>query len=329
MREIDLYSFENKYMRLFESAKDGILILNADTGKIEDVNPYLAKLLGYTKKRLLKKSIWDISAVQHIEYSKQLYKELQDKEYVRYEDVPLQASDGSLIDVEIVSNVYKVNKEKVIQCNIRDITKRKSLEKKFQENIKTKEALIKELKHRTINSFSVLISLIRLRGEMTSSDETKLILEDLVTKINSITDLYSLLSEFNNFYEVKLNLYFNKMIDRMSALSKIVIHKNIEEITVSDKNAATLGMILVELLFNAIKYAFPGSKKGEINVTVKSDDGLTFIVEDNGVGLKKDFDFNRDKGLGFELVDMMVKQLNGKINFQSDKGTKIIMEFPY
>lgn len=324
---IDLDSFENKYLRLFESAKDGILILNADNGKIEDVNPYLANLLGYTKKRLLKKSIWDISAVQNIEYAKQLYKELQDKEYVRYEE-PLQASDGSLIDVEIVSNVYKVNKEKVIQCNIRDITKRKSLEKKFQENIKTKENLIKELNHRTINSFSILISLIRLRGEVTSSDETKLILEDLVIKINSITDLYSSLSEFNNFYEVKLNTYFNKMIDRLSALSKIVIHKNIEEITVSDKNAATLGMILVELLFNAIKYAFPGSKKGEIKVTVKSDNGLTIIVEDNGVGLKKDFDFNRDKGLGFELVDMMVKQLNGKINFQSDKGTKIIMEFP-
>ncbi len=325
-------SLENKYMRLFESAKDGILILNANNGRIEDVNPYLAKLLGYSKKRLLKKSIWDISSVQNIEYSKNLYKELQDKKYVRYEDIPLQASDGSLIDVEIVSNVYKVNKEKVIQCNIRDITKRKGLEKIFQENIKTKEALIKELQHRTINSFTVLISLIRLRGEMTGSDETKLILEDLESKIKSITDLYSLLSERNNFFEVKLNLYFNKMIERMSALAKnIVMHKNIEEISVSDKKAATLGMILVELLFNAIKYAFPDSKKGEIYITVKlkkSNDGLTFIVEDNGVGLKKDFDFDRDKGLGLELVGMMVKQFEGKINFKSGKGTKIIMSFP-
>jgi len=72
------------------------------------------------------------------------------------------------------------------------------------------------------------------------------------------------------------------------------------------KKAATLGMILVELLFNSIKYAFPDSKKGEINITVNSNNGLTIIVEDNGVGLKKDFDFNRDKGLGLELVDMMV-----------------------
>jgi len=133
-------SFENKYTRLFETAKDGILILNADNGRIEDVNPYLAKLLGYPKNRLLEKSIWDISSTQNIEYSKQLYKELKAKKYVRYEDLPLQASDGSLIDVEIVSNVYKVNKEKVIQCNIREISKRKDLEKITQETIKTKEA---------------------------------------------------------------------------------------------------------------------------------------------------------------------------------------------
>ncbi len=322
-------SFENKYTRLFETAKDGILILNADNGRIEDVNPYLAKLLGYPKNRLLEKSIWDISSTQNIEYSKQLYKELKEKKYVRYEDLPLQASDGSLIDVEIVSNVYKVNKEKVIQCNIREISKRKDLEKITQETIKTKEALIKELQHRTINSFTVLISLIRLRGEMTNSDETKLILEDLEIKIRSITDLYSLISECNSLYEVNIKFYFNKLIERMSALSKnIVIHKNIEEISVSDKKAATLGMILVELLFNAIKYAFPDSKKGEINITVKSKNGLTFIVEDNGVGLKKDFDINLDKGLGFELVDIMVNQLNGKICFKSGKGTKIIMGFP-
>ncbi len=327
-----MHSVENKYMRLFETAKDGILILNAENGRIEDVNPYLAKLLKYPKSRILKKSIWDISSAQNIEYSKQLYKELQKKKYVRYEDIPLQASDGSLIDVEIVSNVYKVNKGKVIQCNVRDITKRKLLEKKFQENIRTKEALIKELQHRTINSFTVLISLIRLRGEMTGSDEIKLILEDLESKIKSITDLYSLLSEHNNFFEVKLNLYFNKMIERMSALSKnIVMCKNIEEISVSDKKAATLGMILVELLFNAIKYAFADSKTGQIDITInsnKSRDGFTFIVEDNGVGLKKDFDFDRDKGLGLELVDMMVRQLDGKYKFKKGKGTKIIMKFP-
>ena len=173
---------------------------------IVDVNPYLVEMLGYSKKRFLKKNIWDISAFKNIDYSKKLYKELQEKEYVRYEDIPLEASDGSLIDVEFVSNVYLVNNEKVIQCNVRDITKRKQKERTLVEEIKEKEALITEIQHRTINSLTIILSLIKLRGEIVDSDETKLVLEDLKTKINSITDLYSLLSKSNTFYEVKVNI---------------------------------------------------------------------------------------------------------------------------
>lgn len=322
--------YENQYRRLFESAKDGILILNADTGMILDVNPFLIEMLGYSKKRFLTKNIWDISAFKNIDYSKKLYKELQEKEYVRYEDIPLEASDGSLIDVEFVSNVYLVDNEKVIQCNVRDITNRKQKERTLEEDIKEKNALIKEIQHRTINSLTIIVSLIKLRGDMVDSEETKLILADLETKINSITDLYSLLSEYNTFYEVKVNLYCDKIIKRMSELSnKIVINKNIPEIIISNKKASTLGMILVELLFNAIKYAFPGSQKGVIEVTLKSiNDRISLIVQDNGIGLPDNFDITKLKSLGLDLVRLMVNQLDGTITFNSGKGTKIIIEFP-
>jgi PAS domain S-box-containing protein len=322
--------YENQYRRLFESAKDGILILNADTGMILDVNPFLIEMLGYSKKRFLTKNIWDISAFKNIDYSKQLYKELQEKEYVRYEDIPLEASDGSLIDVEFVSNVYLVDNEKVIQCNVRDITNRKRKERTLEEDIKEKDALIKEIQHRTINSLTIIVSLIKLRGDMVDSEETKLILADLETKINSITDLYSLLSEFNTFYEVRVNLYCDKIITRMSELSnKIVINKNIPEIIVSNKKASTIGMILVELLFNAIKYAFPGSQKGVIEVTLKSiNNRISLIVQDNGIGLPDNFDITKLKSLGLDLVSLMVNQLQGTITFDSEKGTKIIIEFP-
>lgn len=325
-----MQEYENQYRRLFESAKDGILILNADTGMILDVNPFLIEMLGYSKKRFLTKNIWDISAFKNIDYSKKLYKELQEKEYVRYEDIPLETSDGSLIDVEFVSNVYLVDNEKVIQCNVRDITNRKQKERTLEEDIKEKDALIKEIQHRTINSLSIIVSLIKLRGDMVDSEETKLILADLETKINSITDLYSLLSEYNTFYEVKVNLYCDKIIKRMSQLSnKIVINKNIPEIIVSNKKASTLGMILVELLFNAIKYAFPGSQKGVIEVTLKSvNKRISLIVQDNGIGLPDNFDITKLKSLGLDLVRLMVNQLDGTITFNSGKGTKIIIEFP-
>jgi PAS domain S-box-containing protein len=140
----DLQVYEKRYRRLFESAKDGIIILNADDGIIVDVNPFLISMLGYSKENFLTKHIWDIGTKENIDLSKQLFIELQDTGYVRYEDLPLEASDGRLIHVEFVSNVYLVDGDKVIQCNIRDITERIKHEQLLQEEMDKKEAWLKK-----------------------------------------------------------------------------------------------------------------------------------------------------------------------------------------
>ncbi|MFA6378420.1 MAG: PAS domain S-box protein [Candidatus Omnitrophota bacterium] len=121
---------EIRYRRLFEAAKDGILILDFYTGMILDVNPFLVDLLGCTKSELLKKFVWDVGFLKDIVKSKDAFLKLQIKEYVRYEDLPLETSNGKAIYVEFVSNVYLVNNEKTIQCNIRNITERKEREGK-------------------------------------------------------------------------------------------------------------------------------------------------------------------------------------------------------
>jgi PAS domain S-box-containing protein len=126
--EQELNISETKYRRLFESAKDGILILNADTGKIEDVNPFLMELLGYSKEQLVEKEIWNIGCLKDIISNYNKFLELQQKGYVRYEDLPLQTAAGKKVSVEFVSNVYTEGNKKLIQCNIRDITNRKQAE---------------------------------------------------------------------------------------------------------------------------------------------------------------------------------------------------------
>jgi len=120
-----LIASEIRYRRLFESAKDGILILDAETGKIVDVNPFLIDLLGYSKENFIEKEIWEIGFFKDIVANYDKFLELQQQKYVRYEDLPLETVDGRKINVEFVSNVYLVDHQKVIQCNIRDITERK------------------------------------------------------------------------------------------------------------------------------------------------------------------------------------------------------------
>lgn len=124
---------EARYRRLFETAQDGVLILDAKTGSITDVNPFLIKLLDYSREEFLGKSLWDIGLFKDIESSKAAFRKLRAKQYIRYEDLPLKTKGGRSINVEFVSNVYGVNSKKVIQCNVRDITQRKYAERSEQQ----------------------------------------------------------------------------------------------------------------------------------------------------------------------------------------------------
>ena len=119
---------EIRYRRLFETAKDGILILDADSGAITDANPFIKEILGYSRQDLIGKRLWEIGAFFDVVASKAAFEELKQKEYIRYENLPLQTKDGQLREVEFISNVYLVDLKKVIQCNIRNITERKRAE---------------------------------------------------------------------------------------------------------------------------------------------------------------------------------------------------------
>jgi diguanylate cyclase (GGDEF)-like protein/PAS domain S-box-containing protein len=129
-----LRASEIRYRRLFETAQDGILILDAETGQINDVNPYMIDMLHYSYGEFLGKRIWEVSPFKDTAVNRAAFEELKDKRYIRYKDLPLETREGESIAVEFVSNVYEANGIDVIQCNIRNITERKNLEARLQES---------------------------------------------------------------------------------------------------------------------------------------------------------------------------------------------------
>jgi PAS domain S-box-containing protein len=135
--EVSLAASELRFRRLFEAAKDGILILDGDSGAITDANPFLLELLGFSHPELVGKRLWEIGLLGNEEASRASFQELQEKGYVRYDDLPLKTHDGRRVEVEVVSNVYRAGGPTIIQCNIRDVTARKRLE---EEQRRAKEA---------------------------------------------------------------------------------------------------------------------------------------------------------------------------------------------
>ena len=135
-----LRASEIRYRRLFEAARDGIIILDAASLKITDVNPFMIELLGYSRDEFLGKELWEIGLFSDKEASQIAFREVQAKGYLRYEDLPLQTTKGRLREVEFVSNVYEEGTNKVIQCNIRDITNRKRSEDERRQLLESAQA---------------------------------------------------------------------------------------------------------------------------------------------------------------------------------------------
>ena len=154
--EMALKASENRYRRLFETARDGIFILDAATGRIIDANPFLLEVLGCSREQLLGQRLWELGPFQDIVASQRAFRDLQTQEFIRYEHFPLIMTDGRQTDVELIGNAFEVDGERIIQCNLRDISDRKrteratvalnaELERRVQERTAQADAINKEL----------------------------------------------------------------------------------------------------------------------------------------------------------------------------------------
>lgn len=132
--ETELAKSEERYRRLFESSKDGILILDYETGSIIDLNPFILAMLGYSRDGLLGKKLSDIGLIADTSIAEKIFGTLIKEEYVRYDNLPLLAKDGSSVAVEFTSNVYRVNHGRVIRCNIRNISEHVRIEDELQKS---------------------------------------------------------------------------------------------------------------------------------------------------------------------------------------------------
>ena len=151
--ESNVAESELRYRRLFETAQDGILILDFDSGLIKDANPFITNLLGYTREELIDQELWEIGFIIDKTMALKAFTTIQEKGYVRYENLPLRHKNGDIREVEFVSNAYHVGGHKVIQCNIRDITEKKKLE---EENLKFQHLMSVSL-HQMIETLANVI----------------------------------------------------------------------------------------------------------------------------------------------------------------------------
>jgi PAS domain S-box-containing protein len=309
---------EVRYRRLFETAKDGILILDANTGAIVDANPFLLDLLGYPFDGLIGKHLWDIGEFKDIAASKAAFTTLQDEEYLRYENLPLQTNSGEQRQVELVSNVYDVEGEKVIQCNIRDIRMRSKADEISRDRLaavelanKDKDDVLAILSHELrgpLNVISCATDLLELGHDVTDKlDKTDvppqfdraaigLIRRNLHTTVRLINELLDLTRmgkgtlrlnrERLDAHEAIRSAIRNAESQQQAVGVGIEFHLQARH-SVIRADSGKFEQVLSNLIGNALKFT---PKGGKVSVFTRNEesDALVIEVSDTGIGISSD-----------------------------------------
>jgi len=185
------------------------------------------------------------------------------------------------------------------------------------------------LQHRVKNSFAMICSMISLASRANCSPETLSALGELDARVRSVSELYTLLYSSGSFTEVRLDEYCGRVADAIAVLStNISLVTELEDMTVPVEKAASIGLILTELITNAFKYAFPDGRNGNITISLKKTvEGGTLEVRDDGIGLPAGFDHVENAGMGLRLVKAISGRIGGNFRMESDgSGTSCVMD---
>jgi len=320
---------DERYRQLFESSADGICLIDATTGRIEDLNRSILEFFGGRREDYLDKVIWETDLFLKVGLERTVFERVRKNGRVRTKKFAMSKKNGKERFIEFSAEQFGSYKDLIVHCTFRDITHHQKNLQKQEREVNEKSTMLKELQHRAKNTFSLITGLIELKSFDTDSAETETELQELSMRVKSISDLYTLLYETDSYDSVDMNSYFrmvgNSIVGKQSG---ITMNYQINATELPAKLASSLGIIFVELLYNAMKYAFPGKKKGTVDVCFrKNGEGYFFSVSDNGIGLPEDFRIVETNSSGLHLVQLMATQLNGTVEFSSRNGTKAVVEF--
>ena len=359
--EAALQASETRYRRLFEAAQDGILILDADTGQITDVNPFLTEMLGYAQEEFVGKKLWEMGPFKDIEASKTAFAELQHSGYIRYEDLPLETSDGGRIEVEFVSNVYLVDYKKVIQCNIRDITGRKRAEEMAirASRLKVAATLAGGVAHRVNNLMTSVLGYAELiKAKLAGQSKLLEMLETIARSAQETSNLAQKMLAFaqGGKYQpriINLNDAINEMLqlwlERHTVPADIRLLRHLApDLWHVKADVAQMGQILVNLLTNALEAMVDG---GQITISTSNimnnersggppGPYTCLTIQDTGSGMSKELQSRifepffttkfQGRGLGLPAVYGIVQNHGGNVvvHSQLGQGTRVMVYLP-
>ncbi|MGB7295913.1 MAG: PAS domain S-box protein [Candidatus Aminicenantales bacterium] len=334
LAEEELAHSEERLNAIFESAPDA-LYLSDFQGKFINGNNAAEEIIGLKREDLIGSNFLELNLLPPDQASRAagLLARNLNGEATGPDEFTLNRPDGRQVVVEISTRPVKIKGEQFVLGIARDITKRKAAEEKLKTALQEREVLLREIHHRVKNNIQIISSLLRLQSRYVKDDKALEILNESQSRIKSMALIHEKLYQSQDFARIDFTDYIDKMITHLFAIykvesSRIRFKVEAKNIQLDINRAIPCGLIINELITNALKHAFPDDREGEVDVRMsrKDDDRYELVIKDNGVGLPGDIDLNKTKTLGFQIVRDLVKQLGGSLEIRKGDGTEIIIQ---
>jgi len=349
--ERSLADSELRFRRLFEAAKDGILIVDPESGAITDANPFVLEMLGCSHIAVVGKRLWEIGLLGDEQASRAYFRELQENGYIRYEDLPLKCRGGDQVDVEVISNVYTSGNRNVIQCNLRDVTVRKRNEKLLARRAEELARSNRDLEQfafvashdlqeplRAISGVTELLA-ERYRGRL--DEKADLYISTIVDGCHRMRQLIGGLLAYSRVITRSLPfepidseaVLKSTLADLQSAIAAVGAEVTHSPLPTVVGNPTLIGQLLQNLIGNALK--FRSAQAPRVHISAQCDHEFwSFAVADNGIGIDSQYAeqifaifqrlHTRDEypgtGIGLAICRKIVEQHGGRIWVESQPG---------
>jgi PAS domain S-box-containing protein len=335
---------ESKEMfeRFFESAPDAILVTDQQ-GRITDLNRQALSMFGYRREELVGQSIEQLVPEGQREGHKSQREEYLQAPKMRPMGEGLELSarckDGTLVPVDITLSPLHSGSNFRVMAAVRDITDHKEAEKKIMASLREKEVLLREIHHRVKNNLAVICSLMYLESTYAKDERTAQVFRESESRVHSMALVHENLYgskdlgciDFSQYAKVLATDILSSYGNQENGNAKVQLKSEMEPVIMTIDMAVPCGLILNELLSNAMKHGFPGSERGEIKITLRSgpEKACLLRVDDTGRGIPSDMDLTSNRSLGLRLVRSLTRQIRGSFELvRTEPGTSARVQFP-
>lgn len=333
-REDVLSRNELRYRAVLAFAPDMVIIYSID-GTIIDISPIGAKILGISREEAIgrngPKEFW--SEEDRTRFSEILEETLKHGEWIG--EIKGFHADGRPFFTESNAKVAELGSETVIIVISRDITQRKLLEEQLLLALREKEMLLREIHHRVKNNMQIISSLLRLQVRNSNDQNTRALFRESQNRILSMAMIHEKLYQSEGIHRIAFREYANDLVHEvLNSFGKdantLSVTVEIDDCILGIDTAIPCGLIIIELFSNALKYAFPDGRRGEVSISLHRDGrgGFLLTVCDNGIGIPEHLEIECLRSLGLKLVwDLARYQLQGEVRIKKDKGTSVYVAF--